>query len=129
MERSFYRLSFFQQLCRVPKPWGQFTSSVIIVNARSMLRLLNAADAFNKGSRVFCIGLNGSGPGTRVHLGGAHQCLRIDVLTNVRQFAVFNSDVEDPWSTNVLFVALIFPVATPTTRTRSPCAMNSGGSG
>src|ERR1700731_4076817 len=32
-------------------------------------------------------------------------------------------------SSNVLFVALIFPVAKPTTRTRSPCAMNSGGSG
>src|SRR6202041_3050557 len=33
------------------------------------------------------------------------------------------------WSSNVLFVALILPVAKPTTRTRSPCAMNSGGSG
>ena len=32
-------------------------------------------------------------------------------------------------SLNDLFVALIFPVATPTTRTRSPCATNSGGSG
>src|SRR6202171_131294 len=32
-------------------------------------------------------------------------------------------------SSNVLFVALILPVAKPTTRTRSPCAMNSGGSG
>jgi hypothetical protein len=31
------------------------------------------------------------------------------------------------WSSNVLFVALILPVAKPTTRTRSPCAMNSGG--
>src|SRR5512132_2612600 len=30
-------------------------------------------------------------------------------------------------SLNGLFVALIFPVATPTTRTRSPCATNSGG--
>src|SRR6202051_323433 len=30
-------------------------------------------------------------------------------------------------SLNGLFVALIFPVATPTTRTRSPCAMNLGG--
>ena len=30
-------------------------------------------------------------------------------------------------SLNALFVALIFPVATPTTRTRSPCATNSGG--
>src|SRR6202140_360976 len=33
------------------------------------------------------------------------------------------------WSSNVLFVALILPVAKPTTTTRSPCAMNSGGSG
>src|ERR1051326_3023051 len=33
------------------------------------------------------------------------------------------------WSSNVLFVALILPVAKPTTKTRSPCAMNSGGSG
>src|ERR1700689_2128087 len=32
-------------------------------------------------------------------------------------------------SLKVLFVALIFPVATPTTRTRSPCATNSGGCG
>src|ERR1700730_5857842 len=31
-------------------------------------------------------------------------------------------------STNVLFVALIFPFAKPTTRTRSPCATNSRGS-
>jgi hypothetical protein len=32
-------------------------------------------------------------------------------------------------SSNVLFVALTFPVAKPTTRTRSPCATNSGGFG
>src|SRR5471030_2226640 len=32
-------------------------------------------------------------------------------------------------SLNGLSVALIFPVATPTTRTRSPCATNSGGLG
>src|SRR5471032_2666869 len=31
-------------------------------------------------------------------------------------------------SSNVLFVALIFPRATPTTKTRSPCATNSRGS-
>src|SRR5260370_6635181 len=31
-------------------------------------------------------------------------------------------------SSNVLFVALIFPLAKPTTRTRSPCATNSRGS-
>jgi hypothetical protein len=33
------------------------------------------------------------------------------------------------WSSNVLFVALTFPVAKPTTRTRSPCATYSRGSG
>src|SRR6202795_3576341 len=32
-------------------------------------------------------------------------------------------------SLNAVFVALIFPVAEPTTRTRSPCATNSGGFG
>src|ERR1700744_5234418 len=32
-------------------------------------------------------------------------------------------------SLNVLVVALIFPVATPTTKTRHPCATNSGGFG
>src|SRR5258708_1926204 len=32
-------------------------------------------------------------------------------------------------SSNVLFVALILPVAKPTTRTRSPCATNLGGFG
>ena len=33
------------------------------------------------------------------------------------------------WSSNALFVAVIFPLAKPMTRTRSPCATNSGGSG
>src|SRR5450755_2498030 len=32
-------------------------------------------------------------------------------------------------SSNVLFVAMILPLAKPTTRTRSPCATNSGGFG
>ena len=32
------------------------------------------------------------------------------------------------WSSKVLFVALIFPLAKPTTKTRSPCATNSLGS-
>jgi len=33
------------------------------------------------------------------------------------------------WSSHGLFLALIFPVATPTTRTRSSCATDSGGFG
>src|SRR6202521_5683401 len=42
------------------------------------------------------IGVDGSGPGTRVHLGGPRQCLRIDILLDVRYFAISNSNVEDP---------------------------------
>src|SRR5271166_1268281 len=33
------------------------------------------------------------------------------------------------WSSKALFVALTFPLAKPMTRTRSPCATYSGGSG
>src|SRR5882757_6681468 len=32
----------------------------------------------------------------RVHLRGPRQCLRVDVLADVRQFAISNSDGEDP---------------------------------
>src|SRR5207244_8848938 len=34
--------------------------------------------------------------GARVHLGGPHQCLRIDILPDVRHFAISNGNVEDP---------------------------------
>src|ERR1700720_2136435 len=42
------------------------------------------------------IGVDGSGPGTRVHLGGPRQCLRVDILPDVRQFAISNGNGEDP---------------------------------
>src|ERR1700683_5277328 len=42
------------------------------------------------------IGVDGSGPGARVHLGGPRQCLRVDVLLDVRHFAISNGNVEDP---------------------------------
>src|SRR5271156_5366076 len=42
------------------------------------------------------IGLDGLGPGAHVHLGGPRQRLRVDILPDVRQFAVPNSNVEDP---------------------------------
>ena len=42
------------------------------------------------------IGVDGSGPGARVHLGGPRQCLRVDILPNVRQFAISNGNGEDP---------------------------------
>jgi len=38
----------------------------------------------------------GSGPGARVRLGGPRQCLRIDILPDVRQFAISNGNGEDP---------------------------------
>src|SRR6202045_532302 len=42
------------------------------------------------------IGVDGSGPGARVHLGGPRQCLRVDILPDVRQFAISNGYGEDP---------------------------------
>ena len=35
-------------------------------------------------------------PGAPGNLGGPRQCLRVDIFPDVRQFAVSNSDVEDP---------------------------------
>ena len=37
-----------------------------------------------------------SGPGTRAHLGSPRQSLRVDILPDVRQFAVSNGNVEYP---------------------------------
>src|SRR6187402_1832 len=59
-------------------------------------------------------------------------CASACVSTYSRIFATFPSRTvmaNTQWSSNVLFVALILPVAKPTTRTRSPCATYSGGSG
>src|ERR1035441_8115570 len=42
------------------------------------------------------IGGNGSGPGARGHLGGPRQGLRVDILLDVRHFAISNGNVEDP---------------------------------
>jgi hypothetical protein len=42
------------------------------------------------------IGVDGSGPGARGHLGGPRQCLRVDILPDVRQFAISNGNGEDP---------------------------------
>jgi hypothetical protein len=35
-------------------------------------------------------------PGARGHLGGPRQCLRVDILPDVRQFAISNGNGEDP---------------------------------
>src|ERR1700679_3205197 len=42
------------------------------------------------------IGVDGSGPGACIDLGGPRQCLRVDILPDVRQFAISNGNVEDP---------------------------------
>ena len=42
------------------------------------------------------IGFDGSGRGARVHLGGPRQCLRVDILPDVRQFTISNGYGEDP---------------------------------
>jgi len=42
------------------------------------------------------IGVDVSGLGARGRLGGARQCLRVDVLLDVRHFAISNGNVEDP---------------------------------
>ena len=42
------------------------------------------------------IGVDGSGPGARGHLGGPRQCLRVDILPDARQFAMSNGNDEDP---------------------------------
>ena len=40
-------------------------------------------------------GVDGSGPGVRIHLGGPRQCLRVYILPDVRQFAISIGNVED----------------------------------
>src|ERR1700730_9968763 len=42
------------------------------------------------------IDVDGSGPGARVRLGSPRQCLRVDILPDVRQFAISNGNGEDP---------------------------------
>jgi NAD(P)-dependent dehydrogenase (short-subunit alcohol dehydrogenase family) len=41
-------------------------------------------------------GVDGSRPGARGRLGGPRQCLRVDILPDVRQFAISNGNGEDP---------------------------------
>ena len=35
-------------------------------------------------------------PGARGNLGGPRQCLRVDILPDVREFAISNGNVENP---------------------------------
>jgi hypothetical protein len=47
-------------------------------------------------NRLVWYGVDGSGPGARGHLGGPRQCLRVDILPDVRQFAISYGNGEDP---------------------------------
>jgi hypothetical protein len=42
------------------------------------------------------VGVPASEPGARGRLGGPRQCLRVDILPDVRQFAISNGNGEDP---------------------------------
>ena len=42
------------------------------------------------------IGFDGLCAWARVYLGGPRQCLRVDILPDVRQFAISNGNGEDP---------------------------------
>ena len=49
------------------------------------------------------------GPGAPVHLGGPRQRLRVDILLDVRHFAVSNGNVEDPLVLERPVRGLFFP--------------------
>ena len=63
-------------------------------NKRHSLRSYGDIQAAN--STLCGIDLDGSGLEARVGLGGPRQCLRVDILPDVRQFAISNSNGEDP---------------------------------
>src|SRR4249920_3679362 len=74
------------------------------------------------------IGLDGSGRGARVSEARASAC--VSIYSRMLASLPFRTVMaKTQRSSKVLFVALILPVAKPTTRTRSPCATNSGGFG
>src|SRR6202521_368642 len=68
------------------KPFTEATDPVMMIDPPSLtLRIVSCG-----------IGVDGSRPGARSHLGGPRQCLRVDILPDVRQFAISNGNGEDP---------------------------------
>ena len=68
------------------KPFTEATDTVMMIDPPSLtLRIVSCG-----------IGLDGSGLGARGHLGGPRQCLRVDILLDVRYFAISDGNVEDP---------------------------------
>src|ERR1035438_5729110 len=67
------------------KPFTEATDPVMMIDPPSLtLRIVSCG-----------IGVDGSRPGARGHLGGTRQCLRVDILPDVRQFAISNGNGED----------------------------------
>src|ERR1700682_2028637 len=68
------------------KPFTEATDPVMMIDPPSLtLRIVSCG-----------IGVDGSEPGARGRLGGPRQCLRVDILPDVRQFAISNGNSEDP---------------------------------
>jgi len=55
-----------------------------------------ATESIAHGREQLAFGVDGSGPRARVHIGGPRQCLRVDILPDVRQFPISNGNREDP---------------------------------
>jgi hypothetical protein len=53
--------------------------------------------------------VDGAGLGARGHLGGPHQGLGVDILPDLRHFAISNGDGEDPIVLERLIRGLDFP--------------------
>ena len=68
------------------KPFTEATDPVMMIDPPSLtLRIVSCG-----------IGVDGSRPGARGHLGGTRQCLRVDILSDVRQPAILNGNGENP---------------------------------
>src|SRR5258707_6635085 len=73
---------------------SQFSQGGTPLRFQKALKQFNAFVNFtNRFVRYRC---DGSGPGARGYLGGPRQCLRIDILPDVRHFAISNGNGEDP---------------------------------
>ena len=85
-----------------PKPGKPFTDAidpVMMIDPPSLTLRIDSCG----------IGVDEPRPGACGPLGGQRQCLRVDILPDLRQLAISNGMSKTQWSLNGLFVALIFP--------------------
>ena len=64
-----------------------------------------ATESIAHGREQLAFGVDGSGPRARVHIGGPRQCLRVDILLDVRHFAISTVMSKTHSSLYGLFVA------------------------